>query len=175
MESVTLILLMNTPAIVGPRWKGTLPGGVEEVKSPTDMVYVVGRTQVNGKSDVPAVNKLQDQYKLTLLSRWAKAPSRGAAAGSALPASRVDLKTPPAEQVAKMDARAFFTRFADLLAANPPAKEDAAMVEKMKKLGIVASEPFDPGKLDAPALEGINEAPKSTQVAMVAAAKGTGW
>jgi len=161
-------------AIVGPRWKGTLPGGVEEVKSPTDMVWVVGRTQVNGKADVAAVNKLQDQYKLAPLSRFAKAPARSAAAGAALPASRVDSKTPAAEQVAKMDARAFFTRFADLLEANPPAKDDAPMVEKMKKLGIVAGQPFDASKLDGPALEAINEAPKATQDAMVAAAKGTG-
>jgi hypothetical protein len=162
-------------AIVGPNWKGTLPPGVEEVKAPTDMVLLTGHTQVNGKADYAAVNKLQDQYKLTPLSRFAKGATRHTT-GSAAPASnaRVDVKTPPAEQVAKMDARTFFTRFATLLPANPPAKEDAAMVEKMKKLGIVSGQPFDPGKLDAAALKGIDEAPKGTQDAMTAAAKGTG-
>src|SRR4051794_33958876 len=50
-------------AIVGPRWKGTLPPGVEEVKSPTEMVLLTGRTQVSGKADYAAVNKLQDQYR----------------------------------------------------------------------------------------------------------------
>ena len=73
-----------------------------------------------------------------------------------------------------MDARTFFTRFAELLAGNPPTKDDAPMVEKMKKFGIVAGQPFDLSKLDAPALEGINGAPKATQDAIVAAAKGTG-
>jgi len=161
-------------AIVGPRWKGTLPGGVEEIKSPTDMVWVDGRTQVNGKGDVAAVNKIQDQYKLTPLSRWSKTPASRKPAAAPAQAARIDLKTLPAEQVAKMDARTFFTRFAELLAGNPPTKDDAPMVEKMKKLGIVAGQPFDLSKLDAPALEGINGAPKATQDAIVAAAKGTG-
>jgi len=162
-------------AIVGPQWKGTLPPGVEEVKAPTEMVLLTGRTQVSGKADYAAVNKLQDQYKLAPLSRFTKAAARAPAASSAAASSaRVDVKTPPAEQVAKMDARTFFTRFAALLPANPPTKDDAPMVEKMKKLGIVPGQPFDPGKLDAPALQGIDEAPKGTQDAMTAAAKGTG-
>jgi hypothetical protein len=44
----------------------------------------------------------------------------------------------------------------------------------MKKLGIVSGQPFDPTKLDAPTLEGIDQAPTTTQEAMRAAAKGTG-
>jgi hypothetical protein len=161
-------------AIVGPRWKGTLPGGVEEVKSPTDIVWVIGRTQVNGKSDVAAVNKIQDQYKLTPLSRWSKTAGSRAAAAAPASGTRIDLKTSPAEQVAKMDARTFFTRFAEVLPSSPPTKDDAPMVDKMKRLGIVGGQPFDPSKLEASALEGINEAPKATQDAMLAAAKGTG-
>lgn len=76
-------------AIVGPDWKGKLPKGVRSVApsigyktlgdtgvpyvfSPTNTVYVLGRTAVKGKDDVAAVNKLQDQYKLTPLSLWGK-------------------------------------------------------------------------------------------------------
>src|SRR5437773_6032624 len=91
-------------AIVGPRRKATLPGGGEESKSPTDIVWVIGRTQVNGKGDIAAVNKIQDQYKLTPLSRWSKGPASRTPAASPTQAARIDLKTPPAEQVAKMDA-----------------------------------------------------------------------
>ena len=52
-------------AITGPRWTGTLPAGVKELKSPTDVVWIIGRTQTNGKGDFAAVNAIQDQYKLT--------------------------------------------------------------------------------------------------------------
>jgi len=161
-------------AIVGPRWKGTLPPGVEEVKAPTEMVLLTGWTQASGKGDYAAVNKLQDQYKLSPLSRFAKTSARSGGAAPTPPPAKVDLKMPPAEQVAKMDARTFFNRVAMLLPGNPPSKEDASMVDKMKKLGVVAGQPFDPSKLDAPTLEGIDEAPKGTQDAMSAAAKGTG-
>src|SRR5437762_220675 len=54
--------------IVGPKWKGELPAGVEEIRAPTDMVWLNGRTQTNGKADYAAVAKIQDQYKLTPLS-----------------------------------------------------------------------------------------------------------
>ena len=36
-------------AIVGPDWTGKLPEGVKELRSPTNMVWIIGRTQTNGK------------------------------------------------------------------------------------------------------------------------------
>ena len=42
-----------------------------------------------------------------------------------------------------MDAGAFFGRFARLLKDNPPAAADAAMVEKLRKLGIEPGQDFD--------------------------------
>ena len=59
-------------AIVGPGWTGALPTGVKELKSPTNMVWIIGRTQTNGKDDYPAVHAIQDQYKLTPLSAWSR-------------------------------------------------------------------------------------------------------
>src|SRR5262245_40646768 len=52
----------QTYAITGPRWKGTLPAGVKELKSPTDMVWILGRTYCTGTpEDYKAVHALQDQ------------------------------------------------------------------------------------------------------------------
>ena len=158
--------------IVGPKWKGELPGGVEEIRSPTEMVWLIGRTQTNGKADAAAVAKIQDQYRLTPLSQWRK-PGAKSAHAPTTPQAGADVKTPPVEQVAKMSAQAFFSRFAALLAANPPAKEDAAVVEKMKKLGIVAGQPFDASKLDATAVQGLEGGAKTAFDAIVAAAKGS--
>src|SRR5689334_10729950 len=56
-------------AIVGPRWKGSLPAGVSEVKSPTEMAWLFGRIQADKKSEQAAVAKLQDQIKLAPLSK----------------------------------------------------------------------------------------------------------
>jgi hypothetical protein len=57
-------------ALVPPGWSGTLPSGVREIKSPTNTVWLLGRTLVNGSSDFPAVKKIQDQYALTPLTAW---------------------------------------------------------------------------------------------------------
>jgi hypothetical protein len=156
-------------AIVGPKWKGELPKDVEEIKAPTEIVWVLGRTQTNGKADYAAVAKIQDQYKLTPLSRWHKTGGTAPAAAHA----GTDVKTTPVEQVAKMNAQAFFTRLAMLLPGNPPAKEDAPVVERMNKLGILAGQPFDPSKLDAAAAQGIEDGAKTARDAIVAAAKGS--
>src|SRR5215510_5581839 len=59
-------------AIVGPGFKGQLPQGVKEIKSPTNTVWLIGRTQANGKSDFPAVHAIQKQYLLTPLSAFGK-------------------------------------------------------------------------------------------------------
>ncbi|HTP48104.1 MAG TPA: DUF1254 domain-containing protein [Casimicrobiaceae bacterium] len=152
-------------AIVGPKWKGELPKNAEEIRAPTDMVWIIGRTQTNGKADYAAVARIQDQFKLTPLSRSRK-PAPASAAS-------IDLKTPPVEQVAKMDARTFFSRVAMLLPDNPPAKEDTAMVERMKQLGIVPGQPFDVSKLDAASAKGLQDGAKSGLDAIVAAASGS--
>ena len=59
-------------AIVGPNWKGRLPDGMKEVKSPTNTAIVAGRTQANGPADYAVVNTIQKQYKLTPLSSFGK-------------------------------------------------------------------------------------------------------
>jgi len=41
------------------------------------------------------------------------------------------------EQVAAMDASAFFTRFAALLPGNAPAHDDQPILAKIQKVGIV--------------------------------------
>ncbi|HEX5024556.1 MAG TPA: DUF1254 domain-containing protein, partial [Agriterribacter sp.] len=37
--------------ISGPGWKGAVPAGMEQIKAPTNMCWIIGRTQVNGKED----------------------------------------------------------------------------------------------------------------------------
>ena len=83
------------------------------------MVWIIGRTQTNGKADYPAVNALQAQYRLAPLSAWGKAH---APPGNVPVTARVDAKTPPSEQVARMEAATFFGRLNTLMKNNPPAR-----------------------------------------------------
>ena len=42
-------------AIVPPGFKGSLPAGVKRIQSPTNLVWVLGRTLVSDQADMPAV------------------------------------------------------------------------------------------------------------------------
>jgi hypothetical protein len=158
-------------AIVGPRWKGSLPGGVSEVKSPTEMAWLFGRIRPNDRNDLGPATKLQDQIKVVPLSQFGK---RGGKAAAAPASGAVDTKTPPRDQVGAMDAATFYSRLAALLPGNPPAKEDAPMVEKMKKLGIVAGKPFDVAKLDPLTATSVEEGAKQAREQIVKAGQSGG-
>jgi len=63
----------QTYAITGPGWKGTLPTGVKEYKSPTSIVWILGRIYCTGTpEDYAAVHALQDQCTLVPLSAYGK-------------------------------------------------------------------------------------------------------
>lgn len=170
----------GTFAIVGPDWRGTLPKGMQEIRSPTSMVWVLGRTQAYGKQDFAAVHRLQDQYRLVPLSDW----QRGARAPLPRPvasAPAVQAHMSPSELVAAMDAQAFFSRLALLLKANPPAPADAAMVEQMRQMGLEAGMPFKTTVLEPATARALQEGATTALAAIGAAARqgsadaGNGW
>jgi hypothetical protein len=55
-------------AITGPGWAGKLPDGVKQIQSPTNTVWIIGRTMVYGPADVSVVAALQAQITLTPLA-----------------------------------------------------------------------------------------------------------
>jgi hypothetical protein len=146
-------------AITGPGWSGTLPAGVTEYKAPTNIVWVLGRIYCTGTpEDYKAVHALQDQVSAVPLSAYGKPYTPPP--GKVDPA--IDMKE-PREQVNAMDGAAYFKLFAELLKTNPPAADDAPMVAKLAKIGIVPGQDFDAAKLDAAVAKGIAAAPKPAQ------------
>src|SRR5580700_308275 len=101
----------QTYAITGPNWTGQLPEGVKELKSPTSMVWILGRTYCTGTpEDYQAVHSIQDKYTLVPLSAYGKdyTPPRGQVDPS------IDMKTPVRDQVNKMKAGEYFKLLAAL-------------------------------------------------------------
>jgi hypothetical protein len=142
--------------IAGPGWQGTPPADVQQTfQSPTRFVWVNGQMQANGPQDYAVVNALQKQYTLTPLSAWGQPYTPPAAVPVA---AGVDTKTPPAAQVQKMDAGAFFGRLARLMKDTPPAPADSPMVEKLKTLGIEPGKDFDINKIDPHTAKGLQRA-----------------
>jgi hypothetical protein len=136
----------QTYAVTGPGWTGTLPSGAKELKSPTSLVWLLGRIYCTGTpDDYAAVHKLQDECKLAPLSSYGK--SYTPSAGKVDPS--IDMKTAVREQVNKMDAVAYFTLLCELMKNNPPAAADAPELAKFARIGIVPGKDFDASKLKA--------------------------
>src|SRR5215471_14640712 len=136
----------QTYAITGPGWQGTLPDGVKEYKSPTSIVWILGRIYCTGTpEDYAAVHALQDRFQLVPLSAYGKpyTPAAGPVDAS------IDMKTAVRDQVNHMDAASYFGLLAQLMKANPPAAADAPELAKFAKIGLVAGKDFDTSKLDA--------------------------
>ncbi|HZF38648.1 MAG TPA: DUF1254 domain-containing protein [Blastocatellia bacterium] len=165
-------------AIVGPQWKGKLPEDVKEIKFPTNMAWLIGRTQTNGKEDYAAVHAIQDQYKLTPLSAWGKPYTPP---DNAPVAPGIDVKTPPVEQVAKMDAATFFARLSALMKDNPPAPADAGALNRFAAIGVASGTPFDLKSLDPAVARSVEGSVKAAQSKIAAEAgkprgkKVNGW
>jgi hypothetical protein len=142
-------------AITGPQWAGQLPAGVTQIKSNTNMLWIVGRTYTSGTpQDYDALHAMQDQYTLVPLALFGKpnpAPEKGVVDPN------IDMMTPPRDQIDKLDAAEFFKRLARLIKDNPPTSEDAPMVAILTRLGIVGD--FDMSKVAASEAQGLSRVP----------------
>jgi hypothetical protein len=145
-------------AITGPGWSGTLPDGVTEYKSPTNMVWIIGRIYCSGTAkDYQAVHEMQDKLSLVPLSSYGKPYTPPA--GTVDP--NIDMKTPPREQVNALDIAAYFNLMAQSMKDNPPAADDAPIVARMAKIGIQPGQPFDLSKLSPEAQQALKAVPKA--------------
>ena len=139
-------------AVAGPGWKGKLPEGVKELRSPTNLVWMIGRTQTNGEKDYMAVRAIQDKYKLTPLSAWGTTYTPP----DNVPVDKsIDMETPPVKQTVKLDTATFFARLNALMKDNPPAVADAEALQRFAALDIVPGKQFDLKQLDPAVARGL--------------------
>lgn len=158
----------QTYVITGPGWSGTLPSGVTEYKSPTGIVWILGRIYCTGTpEDYAKVHSLQDKFSLVPLSSYGKpyTPLPGEVDNA------LDMKTAVRDQVDKLDVDAYFNYLARLMKTNAPSAADAPMVTKMAKIGLVPGQDFDSSKLGAFDKEAIKAVPKLAQGKIIEYAK----
>lgn len=136
----------QTFLISGPGWNGKVPDGMKQLKSPTSIVWLLGRIYCTGTpEDYAAVHALQDQFKLFPLSALGKTWT--APDGKVDPA--IDMKTAVRDQVNKLTATEYFTLLAELMKRNPPSSKDAPALKRFERIGLVAGKSFDPKFIDA--------------------------
>lgn len=129
-------------AIVGPDWQGTLPSGVDMLRSPTASGWLINQVQTRSPAEYAEVNKFQANMSATLLTPASAPYPQSGSANTAL-----NVQESPVEQVARMDAATYFNLFADLLRSNPPHANDYPMLERLRRIGL-GSDPFTFNRLD---------------------------
>ena len=122
--------------VAGPGWKGETPAGITKViRSETEFVNVVGRTQLFNPADLDKVKKLQAGYKVQSLSAFLGKPAPAAA-----PAIDWIKPVPPAQQKTSLE---FFNVLAFMLQFMPAHPSEVALRKSFERIGVVAGRKFD--------------------------------
>jgi hypothetical protein len=148
--------LADTFLITGPKWTGTVPGRMKEIKSPTNMVWFLGRIQVNSEADgIKVVIPIEKKINITPLSAWGKPYTA--------PDGKVDSLLPkegPNAQLYAMPIDQFFNYVNNLMGANPPPAMDSSALAKFAAIGVGPGLKFDLSSFDTATQAALKELPK---------------
>jgi hypothetical protein len=108
-------------------------------------------TQVRSAQDIPNVARFQGALSATPWNVW------GAVHRLPAPSSTDEFLPPcsPADRVDAMSPLEYFGRFCELTRHNPPHAHDYAIVDRMKRIGLVPGGPFDPSTLSSDVLDAM--------------------
>jgi hypothetical protein len=110
-------------AIVGSAWESTLPTGVKQIKSPTNTVWCLARTLVEGEDDLPVARALQQQYTLTPLSAY----------------NTTSAPQVPLNAIAQADASSslqFYDELGAALQDDLPPEDESSLLSLFAQVGI---------------------------------------
>ena len=129
----------GTYLLVGPGWDGEAGDEFDGVLPfDTDLVFVIGRTQLLGVEDVPALAKVMASYKLQPLSAY-----RGQDAPATPP-----VQWPLWNDEASRDERFIGTLNFLLTFCQPIHPSEAELMARFAQIGIGPGLPFDADALD---------------------------
>jgi hypothetical protein len=127
-------------AIVGPFWNGLIPENVTGViHSPTDTVWLLGRTLVNGESDLTAAAAVANQYRLVPLSAYPDFVATGIyepPTGVPVTPPNPDFIGQPVTQSPGFSKPEFFDVLARYAVANPAPREQRAQASALVLYGF---------------------------------------
>lgn len=155
----------GTYVAVGPRWDGELPTGVTDVlRFETDLVLLVGRTQLLGPDDMERLSAVISRYRLRPLSAYL---------GTA-PAEAPDVAWPPWDDPMSRDER--FIGYVNFLLefCQPPHPSEAELMDRFAQIGIAAGVAFDATTLDDATRAALRAGVDAAREAMGSRAKNLG-
>jgi hypothetical protein len=145
--------------VAGPGWKGATPKGVKKViRSETEFVLAVYRTQLFNPADLDNVKKVQAGYKAQTLSAFL-----GTAAPKAAPV--IDFIKPLTPEEEKTSPQ-FFNILNFVLQFCPTHPSETALMARFAKIGVGAGKAFDASKLSPDSKTAIEQGMADAWVAV---------
>jgi hypothetical protein len=121
--------------LAGPDWKGTAPKGITVIRSETQFVFVLYRTQLFDPADIENVKTVQAGYKVQTLSEFLGQPAPPAA-------PTVDFIKPLTAEEERASPE-FFQVLNFILQFCPTHPAEKAMMARFARIGVGAGKPFD--------------------------------
>lgn len=135
--------------IAGPDWKGETPKGIDKVlHSETNLIFLVGRTQLHDPSDVPNLKRIQAQYKLTTLNQYTKQ--------AAPPVKKYNLPLPVWKE-SDYSSPQFINALNVLLQYANEDSSEKELRARFAKIGIVPGTSFDTSKYPPETIKAIEK------------------
>ncbi len=144
--------------VTGPFWTGEIPEGMEQIASPTNMVWLLGRIQVNSPEDGQnIVWPIQDGMSLVPLSQFGKEyiPPQGIS-------NEENKYIVPINDVRSLSISEFFNLMSSLMIDNPPYKRDSTLIQEMASIGIIAGEKFNLSVFESETQKELNSIPEKS-------------
>lgn len=136
--------------IAGPNWKGETPKRVKKViRSETEFVFAIYRTQLFNPGDLDNVKKVQAGYKVQSLSEFLGQPAPKAA-----PAIDFIKPLKPAEQKTSIE---FFNILNFILRFTPTVPAETPLMERFAKISVGPGRTFDAAKLTPEVKQAIEQ------------------
>ncbi len=136
--------------IAGPGQQDvTIPAGTQRLDVDYSRIWIIGSTELKGPDDVANVNKIQDGYTLTPLSKYGTTYT---------PPTPANPETSPT--VSPMPAgMAFYDALGEQLKLFPPPAADDAQLKKLAEVGIgPGMTPSTDSKLSSETVRGLTDA-----------------
>lgn len=138
-NTVTVLEAAGAYAFTLPNWGGELPDGVTRIDIPTVTAWFIARIVLSGQEDLPNVYAIQQAMKLMPLSAYEQGGEYAAPNGT----YSAENDFVPVEKVLSMDPKTFFDTANALMLTNPPAADDAELLEKIARVNVGPGMEFD--------------------------------
>ncbi len=144
--------------IAGPGWKGDKPAGIDSVfHCETNIVTILGRTELMNETDMANVKSIQSKYMLTPLHEFTKQPA---------PDHKQYALPLPAWKEGDYMSASFIGVLNVLLQYTSVDPGETGLRERFAKIGITPGKPFDSTAYSKEELAAINEGVKDGMEAL---------